>query len=238
MKSIRTISPPSANSNAPDAIITIKLPTEAWVPHGYEKIRDTVRRLYVALGGENQALLGPTIVDERRYTRAVETIWAAVDRGQLTLFIFDGAGPAALSADVSRAVPFLRRPRVLSLVFLRAAHPLHTYFVENFGIGFPRLALGFNSSDVDKLARQTLRANQSDASAHSGRPRIGGVHEAVQRVIENGKWKSSDTLEKLTEFVNKEMPAPVTPDTVARRLEGIFHETGNPLFRRTRRKRF
>jgi hypothetical protein len=211
--------------------------SDFWVPHGYERIRDSLRRIVDAMKSGRNTLVDPASADEQIEMDARTAIWRAVDARCLSLTVFGRQKePERLSPEVTRAVPFLRSKKVLSLVFLRPAHPLYQEFVIRLGIGFPRLAIGFEIAEIERLERQVRRASPRGSARGRGRPPITGVQDAVRAVVDGKRWDTSKSLKILTRKVSRHLKRSVSDDTVGRAVDTAYEETGDTRYRRVRRE--
>jgi hypothetical protein len=218
------------------AIAPFRYGSALWVPHGYERLRDSVRRIVDAMKSGRNSLDEPASTDEQIEMDARRVIWREVDQRRLSLMVFARQKePEGLSPEVTRDVPLLRS-KVLSLVYLRPAHPLYQEFVIRFGIGFPQLAIGFEIAEIERLERQVRRASPRGSAKRRGRPSIAGVQDAVRAVVDSKRWDISKSLKMLTREASKHLKRPVSDDTVGRALDSMFEETGVTRYRRARRK--
>ena len=145
-----------------------------------------------------------------------------------------------LDAHFTRSVPLLRSPRGRGLTFLRPSNPAFHELSEVFGGPFRSATLIFRATDVQKLARRLMRtrrtARRADGHKKSrGRPSvIAPVQSVIRDVTNRRKWDATMSMKTLTREVNRggRWQRPVSRDTVARALDGLFEQSGERQFER------
>lgn len=220
-------------------MITLPALEQAWVPVGCVTLRGSAKRI-CAVQLNEAVPLEPTLVAQGAYRNAVTTMWKEVDEGRLVPWVFSPQGNVALPAGITRTLPLLRHPKVLSLNYVRPGHRFFSELVALLGKTFPSLPVGFEANLLKKLEKRIRNANARNADKlRPGRPRTSGLHAAIEKIIETGEWTLSQRLKLLTGLVNDELrrqqKKPTTNKTVATALENLAWETGDPRFRRLRR---
>ena len=206
------------------------------MPPGFVKLRDSVRRICAVQ--LNEAIpLDPTLVEQSVYERAVATVWDEVDQGRLVLWVLSPRANVALPAGITRKLPLLRHPTVLSLIYVRTRNRIFPELLALLGKTFPTLPVGFEASALEKLEKRIRNENARKAGkARPGRPGTPGLHAAIKKILETGGWTLSQQLKLLTGLVNDELGRQqgdlITNKTVASALEELASETGDPRFRR------
>lgn len=212
------------------------------LPSGYVSLRHAGIRIESALSNQTAiaTVSGKTFLrwldPKQRHIQeeAVKAFWKANDQGQITLFGFNVRDfkPVEIPADTSRDVPFLRRPSVGSLVYLRPHDPLHPWFAARFGPALSRVALAVREVELEKLARFVRRKHRKGTTRPRGRPNFfDAVAPIVNEAIASGKWSTFETLGALTKIVYKKV-RDVSPQTVGRVLDQLYKDTGDERYKR------
>jgi hypothetical protein len=210
------------------------------IPDGFLTIRQAAELLAVAMysGVPDRPIIkqlreksGFDVADGQAIEDAKSEIWVAVDRTLQTFAV--GAKhqtPLKLSAAMSKEIPGFRSSTGGNFGLLRHSNRNHHQFAEWFG------------RDLTKVSRTLLRTRRRKAMS-AGTTKVGRpshkieVKRIIRGVIHARKWNPTQSIKKLTQKVNSKGTwlHPLSDDTVARRLDELYSETGARRFQRVRR---
>jgi hypothetical protein len=222
------------------------------IPDGFLTIRQAAELLAVAMysGVPDRPIIkqlreksGFDVADGQAIEDAKSEIWVAVDRTLQTFAV--GAKhqtPLKLSAAMSKEIPGFRSSTGGNFGLLRHSNRNHHQFAEWFGRDLTKVSVVFREAEIRQLARTLLRTRRRKAMS-AGTTKVGRpshkieVKRIIRGVIHARKWNPTQSIKKLTQKVNSKGTwlHPLSDDTVARRLDELYSETGARRFQRVRR---
>jgi hypothetical protein len=190
---------------------------------------------------------GLDVRDGQAMDRAIAELWTAVDEGLLRSMAIGGRPRRVIRLDAAftKRIPTLRNPRGRGFTFLRQSNPAYPQLASWFGSDLFRATLAFREGEVEKLARELMRARRTASSSDAtkrpqGRPsRQETVISTIRELVEAGKFLPLRGLKAFTQSVNKKgkWEPVISDETVSRVLDRLYQETKDRRFQRIRRKR-
>jgi hypothetical protein len=237
------------------------------VPVGYLTFREAVIRIEDAMfaGVLDRVVItkhrqsGDDVADGEANQHAVSELWKGVDARKLQPVAFGGypRRKVKLTAEQTKGIPALRRCGDFS--FLRPRNPLYRQLVAWFGLDLANVTLAFQERELEKfcgLLRRNRRRTIGSDKIPSGRRSLQvEVVPIIRDLIATEKWTTAQSLKSLTQKVNQKLwttaqssksetqkvnqklDRPVSEDTVTRRLDQLYEDTGDRSFQRRRRSR-